>query len=408
MSLVSGTANLLGDLVHNGGKPSQVDSSQFELGINIAATPGQVVFRNDVLELLQFVPVTLAVKREPVLFIPSPVNRYYVLDLAPSRSLIEHTVRQGFSVFAISLRNPTADDRGWGIDIYVAAMLEAVEAICEITGSRAIHAVASCAGGINLLALLALLEQRDDKRVRSATLLVSMFDTAEAEGIFAMTSEQLAARAVARSSRSGLVTDRTMFWMFALLRPNDALWGYWVNNYLLGNRPPAHDLLYWANDHTNLAATMHADLLRVFLHQGANTSGPLSVLGATIDLGQIGVDVYAMAALSDHVMPWQGCYRTVQKMGGTKTFVLHTRGHVTSMVHPPGSKAGGFFLRDGQPLEHDAAQWKGSATQRDGSWWHHWTGWLETRTSGMLKANKRLGSKKNPPRGDAPGTYVTS
>lgn len=404
-SLAAGAANLLGDILRNGGKPSQVDSAQFELGRNIAATKGQVVYRNDVLELLQFTPVDRTVKNEPLLFMPSPVNRYYVFDLSPSRSMIEYTVGQGFTVFALSFRNPSVAQRGWGIEAYVAATIEAIDAICDITGAKSIHAAAACAGGINLIALLSVFKHRGDERIRSATFLVSLFDTADSEGVFGLTTRPLAARAAARSARRGVVTDRTMFWMFALLRPNDALWGYWVNNYLLGNRPPAHDLLYWANDHTNLAARMHADLLGVYLAQGSPAS---SVMGAPVDPEQISVDVYGMAAIQDHVMPWQGCYRTLRKMRGRKTFVLHTRGHVTSMVHPPDSQGGAFFLRDDQPLTDDALEWKSGASKRSESWWPHWTAWLAARSSGERMARKKLGNQKHVPLCDAPGTYVHS
>jgi polyhydroxyalkanoate synthase len=404
VSLASGLRNMVADTVENDGMPSQVDRRPFKVGENLALTPGQVVFRNEVLELIQYGPTTAEVYERPFLFIPPQVNKYYVFDLAPGRSLMEFAVKSGFTTFTVSWRNPTPAQRDWGLGTYVAALVEASDAVAEITGSEKINVMGACAGGITTAVLLAYLAARGDSRFSSAAFPVTMIDMGDPGMIGIFTSEASIASSLRRSAEKGILSGSDLSRVFAWLRPNDLVWNYWVNNYLMGDSPPAFDILYWNNDSTNLPATLHAEFLDIFLKNSLTKAGAVTVLDTPIDLKRVACDVYAIGALTDHLTPWNACYRTPKLLGGKATFVASNSGHIQALVNPPGNLKARFLTNP--DLSGTATDWLEGAEEQKGSWWTHWSDWLTKRSGGKRPAPSGLGSAKHRPIIAAPGRYV--
>jgi polyhydroxyalkanoate synthase len=403
-SLGRGLVNMLRDAATNGGMPAQVDQAAFHVGKNVAASPGAVVFRNEALELIQYAPASVEVYARPLLIVPPQINKFYVLDLAPGKSLIEYAVKNGLQPFVISWRNPTPAQRDWGLDRYVAAILEAIDTTCEITGSPDVNALAACAGGITTMALLGHLAAKGDRHVHAVSLLVALLDT-EAEslvGSFA-TPEALAVARL-RSRVKGVLDGDELGRSFAWLRPNDLVWNYWVNNYLMGNDPPAFDVLYWNNDTTSLPARLHADFLDMFATNPFKNPGALSVLGAPVDVSKVTCDTFILAGLTDHIVPWKACYATTQMLGGRPEFVLSSSGHVQSIVNPPTTSKAKYFT--GEDCLRTADEWLAGARSHSASWWEHWRDWSIARSGERRDAPKLLGSPRHPAGTTAPGTYV--
>jgi len=403
-SLVRGLRNLAVDLVSNGGMPAQVDPRPFQVGANLAVTPGMVVHRDEVMELIQYAPATATVGERPLVVVPPQINKFYVLDLAPGRSLLEHAVAQGVATFTISWRQPTAAHRDWGIDAYVAAALRAAEVACEITGSPDCNVLGICAGGIVVALLLGHLAARDDGRVHSATFGVTMLDTSAGSMMRDLASDRAVAAAGRLSRRRGYLDGRDMARVFAWMRPNDLVWNYWVNNYLMGNDPPAFDVLYWNSDTTRLPAALHAEYLDLFQRNPLVGPGEMSVLGTPIDLRQVRCDCYVMAGATDHIVPWQACYRIPQLVRGKTEFVLSSSGHVQSIVNPPGNTKASYHVNPRRP--RDPAAWLARAEKHPGSWWEHWARWLGARSGERRPAPVELGNGAHPARDRAPGRYV--
>jgi polyhydroxyalkanoate synthase len=403
-SLARGLIHLLDDIAHNGGMPSQVDRTAFQVGKHLALTPGAVVFKNEVLELIQYAPATDQVYHRPLLVVPPQINKFYVLDLAPGKSLIEYAVRQGMSTFAVSWRNPTPAQRDWGLETYMRALLQAIDVVRDITASDDLNILAACSGGMTLTALLGHLAAQGDRRINAATLLVTVLDTSVESplGLFATPQTIAAAKAVSRAR--GVLDGRELARVFNWMRPNDLIWNYWVNNYLLGADPPAFDILYWNNDTTNLPARLHSDLLDLFLTNPFKHPGTLTLLGTPIDLSAATCDTYLLAGVTDHITPWQACSATRQLLGGACTFVLSNSGHIQSILNPPGNPKATFFTSPAQSA--DPAQWLASAQQHPGSWWEHWRDWLQARSGEQRPAPPTLGNARYAPRAPAPGTYV--
>jgi polyhydroxyalkanoate synthase len=404
-SVWRGVKHMVSDVAGNGGMPSQVDGRGFRVGENLAVTPGEVVFRSPVLELIQYAPATPMVRERPLLMIPPQINKFYILDLAPGRSLIEYAVAQGFQVFAVSWRNPTAAQRDWGLDTYVEALREATDVVREITGAEKLNVLGACAGGITTATLLGHLAAIGDTRVASATFPVTVLDTSVESTMDLLASETTIARAIARSQSRGVLSGREMKRVFAWLRPNDLVWNYWVNNYLLGMEPPAFDILYWNNDATNLPATLHAEFLDIYMRNSLCHRGALEVLGTPIDLGKVTADVYAIGASSDHITPWQACYRTPSLFGGDRTFVESTSGHIQALVNPPSNTKSVFLTNDAYGKDENA--WLAGAEKHKGTWWDHWKRWLAARSGEERPAPARVGSDAHPPLMKAPGRYVS-
>jgi polyhydroxyalkanoate synthase len=406
LSLVKGTRNFVGDLLHNGGMPSQVDKSPFKVGENLANTPGSVVFRSPLVELIQYRPCTANVETRPVFIVPPQINKYYVYDLSPEKSLVRFLLDAGFQVFMVSWRNPRAEQRDWGLADYIDAIEAPIEATREITGHRAVSAVGACAGGITLTATLgymAALGRAD--RVSSLTLMVNVLDMHPEDsvtGLF-MTDEAIEA-ARKRSARQGVLDGHDTARVFNWMRPNDLIWNYVVSNYLHGETPPAFDILYWNNDTTRLPARLHGDFLDIFKDNPFRRSNALTIRGVPIDLKQIRCPVFITGGTTDHITPWQACYRSTQLFGSQATYVLSTAGHIQSLINPPGSSKRQYFLNPETPPDHEA--WRRGATEHKGSWWPYWAEWLKARGVGENAAPASLGSVQYPPLADAPGSYV--
>ena len=406
LSLLHGLENFIGDLVRNGGLPAQVDTRNFAIGKNLATTPGAVVLRTDVMELIQYQPLAEQVHERPLLIAPPQINKFYVFDLAPEKSIIRYCLDGGLQTFIISWKNPTAAERGFGLETYVAALEEAVDAMRQITGCDDVNIWGSCSGGITTSAFLAHLAGRGEAKVHSATVAVCLLDMAMAHnttaGLF-VTADSIAAAKNA-SQFSGVVEGKELARMFAWMRPNDLIWNYWVNNYLLGNAPPAFDVLYWNNDTTRLPARLHADFLDLIDANPFVNAGRLIARGTPLDMAQVDLDSYVIAGLSDHITPWQGCYSTARLYGERSTFVLANSGHIQSLINPPGNPKTCFWTAASNAAE--APAWREQAAKHGGSWWPHWREWIKARSGEIKSAPVELGSKQNPPLAAAPGQYV--
>jgi polyhydroxyalkanoate synthase len=404
MSLLRGTAHWVDDLRHNGGMPSQVDKRQFTVGENLATTPGAVVHRDEVFELIQYAPSRPQVHQRGVLIIPPQVNKFYFTDLAPGRSFSEHAVGSGQQVFTISWRNPTAAQRDWGLGTYVEACLRAIDIVRAITRQPDCNVVGFCAGGITLAALLGHLAALGQKSVHSATFSVTVLDLEAPSMLGMFVSHKAVTGAVTASRRKGVLDGEELSRVFAWMRPNDLVWNYWVNNYLLGNDPPTFDILFWNNDSTRLPAAFHADMLDVLTTNSLVSPGRLEILGTPIDLSRPSLDTYVVGGVTDHITPWKGCYQTTQVLGRRSTFVLSSAGHIQSLVNPPGNPKARFFA--GGPLDGSADAWLKGATEVHGTWWDHWLTWITDRSGELRHAPKELGSAAHPPLMAAPGRYV--
>ena len=347
-----------------------------------------VIFHNTVLELIQYRPVTERVFGRPLIIVPPQINKFYLFDLAPGRSLIEYLLKAGFQVFVVSWRNPTAEQHDWNMDTYVEALLEAIDAARDITGSADINLAGACSGAMTVAALLGHLAAEGHSRVFAVTMMVVLLDRDEDSQIGLFATPEAIAAAKQASSLKGVLSGQDMGRMFAWMRPNDLVWNYWINNYLLGNPPPAYDLLYWNNDTTRLPASFHGQLLDVFLQNLFRTRGALMVLGTPIDLGQVKCDKYVVAGMTDHITPWRGGYRAAQLFGGTTKFVLSSSGHIQSIINPPGNTKATYFVNT--VLSSDADEWLAGATRQTGSWWDHWRQWLTERSGPSVAAPPKL------------------
>jgi poly[(R)-3-hydroxyalkanoate] polymerase subunit PhaC len=403
-SLICGLSNLLGDIATNGGMPSQVDKSAFQVGKNLALSPGAVVFKTEVFELIQYAPASDEVYLRPLLVVPPQINKFYLLDLAPGKSFIEYAVKNGLQVFVISWRNPTAAHRDWSLETYLYSLLEAIDAVRAITGSEEVNTLGACAGGITLTALLAHLAAKGDTRINSTTSMVTLLDTqAESQlGLFA--TKETIALAKRASQLKGVLGGDEMGRIFTWLRPNDLFWNYWVNNYLMGNDPPAFDVLYWSNDSTRLPARLHGDILDIFLINPFKNPGSFSVFGTPVNLSKVECDTYIIAGITDHITPWKGCYSTTQMLGGKREFILSSSGHIQSIINPPGNPKARFFTNPQFPENPD--DWLAGAQQQSGSWWEHWRDWIVARSGESRRAPSSLGNQRYSPATAAPGTYV--
>jgi poly[(R)-3-hydroxyalkanoate] polymerase subunit PhaC len=404
-NFLAGLRHFVSDMASRPRIPSMVDRSSFKVGENLAITPGAVVLRTDVFELLQYEPQTSEVRERPLLVVPPMINKYYVTDLAPDRSMIEYLVKGGQQVYAISWRDPDEHQADWNLETYVRAVVEALEATAQIAGGAPVHALGLCAGGITLATAAAHLAARGElDRLAGVTLGVCVLDNARAGTVSAFLDRRVASLAIADSARRGYLDGRSLAGVFAWLRPNDLIWNYWVNNYLLGKEPPAFDILYWNADSTNLPAGLHRDFVELSLENSLVHPGRLTALGTPIDLSAITIDTYIIAGISDHITPWQNCYRSTQLLGSEPRFVLSTSGHIAAMVNPPGNDRASYQTGDGNPESAD--KWLEQASQRRGTWWADWLEWLGERSGEARPAPRELGGQGFDPLGPAPGTYV--
>jgi polyhydroxyalkanoate synthase subunit PhaC len=403
-SLLNGLRNFTTDLINNGGMPSQVDKRPFEVGKNLAVTPGAVVHRGEIYELLQYKPSTPQVYQRPLLLVPPEINKYYIMDLAPKRSLTEYAVAHGIQFFTMSWRNAGPEHRDWSLDDYVNACKEASAIVADITGSPALNLLGICAGGITSSLLMGHLAALNDQRINAATLIVTMLDTSQPSMVGMFTTEETVEAAIARSRERGVLDAASMARTFAWLRPNDLVWNYWVNNYLMGNDPAPYDILYWNADSTNLPAKLHEGFLRLMLTNPLVRDGTIRILGTPINLRNVNFDMYILAGQTDHICAWRACHRAARMFGGRTEFVLNSTGHVQSLVSPPGNFKSKYFTNP--RLGDNPDEWLAGATEHKGSWWDHWLEWLEKRSGEMKAPPEELGNAAHPVIEAAPGTYA--
>jgi len=406
LSVLRGTRNFVGDMARAPRVPRMVDTRKFEVGRNLATTSGAVVLRTPVFELIQYKPTTAKVRTTPLLMVPPMINKFYVLDIAEGRSMVEHLLESGQQVFLISWRNPTAKHADWGMDTYVEAVLDAMEAtrrICQVK-STVVHG--TCAGGI-ISAMTAAYLARNKRADELAALAlgVTLLDQQGAGTTSAMMDRARADAAIAFSSAVGYMDGRLLAEVFAWLRPTDLVWTFWVNNYLLGKNPPAFDVLYWNSDTTRMPAHLHRDFLHLAMNNSLINPEQAEVLGEPIDLGEIKQDAYVIGGETDHITPWESCYQTTQLLGGKTRFILSTGGHIAAQVLPPDNDKASFRTADKNPGDPD--EFAKNATQKQGSWWLDYADWLAKLSGELKNAPKKLGrGQEYKVLADAPGTYV--
>ncbi|MBD9482842.1 class II poly(R)-hydroxyalkanoic acid synthase [Pseudomonas sp. PDM14] len=403
-SLLDGLSHLAKDLVHNGGMPSQVNMDAFEVGKNLATTEGAVVFRNDLLELIQYKPITEQVQERPLLVVPPQINKFYVFDLSQEKSVARFLLRNGIQTFVVSWRNPTKAQREWGLSTYIEALKEAIDVVLKITGSKDVNMLGACSGGLTTASLVGHYAALGDQKVHALTLLVSVLDTKLNTQVALFADEKTLEAAKRRSYQSGVLEGSDMAKVFAWMRPNDLIWNYWVNNYLLGNEPPVFDILYWNNDTTRLPAALHGEFIEMFKTNPLTRAGALEVCGTPIDLKQVTCDFFCVAGTTDHITPWDSCYKSAHLFGGKCEFVLSNSGHIQSILNPPGNPKARYMTNSEMPLDPKA--WQESSTKHTDSWWLHWQNWLAERSGKQRKAPTTLGNKAHPAGEAAPGTYV--
>jgi len=405
LSLLDGVQNAYKDVKHNGGMPKQVDTSAFVTGENIAATKGSVVFKNEILELIQYKPTTESVYKIPILICPPQINKYYVFDLTPQKSVVKFLTDRGYQVFMVSWRNPQKQHAHWNMENYVQALIEASDAVMKITKSRQINTCGACSGGITLASFLSTLAARNDDRVKCFTLQVCVLDTRRSDseiGVFL--TDNAIEKARSRSQKAGLLKGKELAKSFAWMRPNDLIWNYVVNNYLMGDQPPAFDVLYWNSDTTNLPAALHSDYLDIYFDKRFQHGSDVSLMGHKIDLKNVKQDGFVQAAITDHITPWKACYRNVDLFGGKVEFILSNSGHIQSLVNPPGNPKAQFFKNT--ESNEIADEWLSASEKCSDSWWLYWDEWLGERSGEKKKAPRKMGSSVFMPVADAPGSYV--
>jgi polyhydroxyalkanoate synthase len=402
-SIVAGMRQFLDDLRNNGGKPTQVDTSGFEVGRNLAVTPAKVVFRNHLMELLQYEPQTEQVHATPLLASPPWINKYYVMDLAPGRSFIEWAVQHGRTVFAISYINPTADMSATTMDDYlIHGPQTALDVISEITGAETIDIVGLCLGGAMTAVTAAHLQQAGDTRIGTLTLINTMLDYSEPGALGTFTDLATVEKLERKMAKEGTLEGASMAGTFDILRANDLIFNYVVSNWLMGQKPPAFDILAWNADSTRMPAAMHAFYLRNFYVENRPAKGTLEIAGRTVDLGVIKSPAYIISAINDHIVPWQSAYKSVKLFSGPARFVLGSGGHIAGIVAPPGPKVWHMIGPDGAA---SGKEWEAGAKRESGSWWEDWANW-SAENSGPMVDPPSLGSDTHPVLGEGPGTYV--
>lgn len=403
-NLVRGMEHLLNDLQDGQLRTRMTDLEAFTLGENIAVTPGKVVFQNELMQLLQYTPTTEKVRKRPLLIVPPWINKFYILDLREKNSFIRWAVAQGHTVFVISWVNPDARLAEKNFDDYLTeGPLAALDAIEKATGERQVNAVGYCLGGTLLASTLAWLAARRRKRIASATFLTTMLDFSDPGELGVFIDEDQLVALEERMDEEGFLDGRAMATTFNMLRANDLIWSFAINNYLLGKEPFPFDLLYWNSDSTRMPARMHSFYLRKMYQENLlKEPGALKLAGSRIDLGRVQVPVYFLSTREDHIAPWQSTYRGTRLFSGPVRFVLGASGHIAGVINPPVANKYGYWTSTELPEESDA--WLEGAERHDGSWWSDWDGWVGEFAEGEVEA-------REPGKGlavleDAPGSYV--
>ena len=405
LSLIQGMKNAYDDLRNNGGMPKQVDTRPFKVGENLATSKGAVIYKDEMLELLQYQPTTSDVYKTPIMIIPPQINKFYANDLTPDKSIVKFLTSQGYQVFAISWRNPTRQHSHWGLANYVQALIDVTNVVKKITRSPRINVSGACSGGITMALYLSELAARGDNSVNSITSMVCVLDGKRTDsdvGLFVSDAAIESARK--HSQKKGILAGEELARSFAWMRPNDLIWNYVVNNYLLGEDPPPYDVLFWNGDSTNLPAQLHSDYLDIFMDKRFRPENSVEFMGHIVDMTAVNQDVFMLAGVTDHITPWKACYRNIQLYGGETQFVLSNSGHLQALLNPPTNPRAQYFLNAKNPDTAD--EWIADAETVAGSWWPLWSEWLSTRSGDLKTAPKSLGNKAYPPLSKAPGEYV--
>ena len=402
-SLVEGTRLFMEDFAK--GRVSMTDDTAFEVGRNVATSPGSVVFENDLIQLIQYTPSTAHVHERPLLVVPPCINKYYILDLQPDNSFVGHAVSQGHTVFLVSWRNAGPEQGGLGWDDYLEqGVMQAVDVALAISGADRVNTLGFCVGGTLLASALSVMAARGDDKVASLTLLTTMLDFSDTGEIGLLVDEQSAAAREATIGQSGLLKGSELAQVFAALRANDLIWPYVVSGYLKGKAPPAFDLLFWNGDDTNLPGPMFCWYLRnTYLENKLREPGATVQCGVPVDLGAVEVPAFLYASREDHIVPWQTAYKSTELLGGDLTFVLGASGHIAGVINPPAKKKRNYWVGK---IEPDAGLWLEHARSEPGSWWPVWAGWLEQHAGALVPAPKSAGNRKFPVIEPAPGRYV--
>ena len=406
LSLLKGLKNAYTDLTKNGGLPSQVDKRPFKVGENLATTKGSVIWKNEMMELIQYQPLTDKVHRTPIFIIPPQINKFYAMDLSPMVSMVQFLLAMDMQPFVVSWRNPTKEHKDWGLSDYIDSLVQASEVVRRVTKSRKINISGACSGGITTATLASLLAAAGDDRINTLTFMVCVLNPQREDSELGQIVSD-ASLEVARkySRRKGILKGDDLARMFAWMRPNDLVWNYVVNNYLMGEDPPPFDVLYWNNDSTNLPAQLHSDYLDLGLNQPFDHPGEYDVAGHKLDLTQVKADAFVVAGLTDHITPWKACYRTTGLLGSENVeFVLSSSGHIQSLLNPPGNPKAKMFRNS--DIAPTAEEWAEGATEEAGSWWPVWGDWLKQRSGALKTAPKACGNESFPPLYNAPGRYV--
>ena len=409
LSLIKGLKNAYNDMVHNDRMVSQVDKRPFTLGVNVACSKGSVVYRNAMMELIQYAPTTAEVHAIPQLTIPPQINKMYINDLSPEKSVVKWQVDNGIQTFVISWKNPTKDEGHWDMADYIASCREAIDVICAITGSAKVNVSGGCSGGQTTAMLASAMAADGDDRIGAITLMVCVLhpkqNDIEAGALMSKHGMELAKR---RAAKKGIIEGNSLARGFAWLRPNDLIWNYVINNYLMGEDPPAFDVLFWNADATNLSAALMGDFLEIFETLAFARPGEVEMVGHMVDLTKVTGDLFILGGVTDHITPWRACYRSTGLFGSKSVeFVLSQSGHMQAILNPPGNPKAKFFKakKAGLPPS-EVEDWMAGAEEVAGSWWPYWMQWVQARSGAKKPAPKVLGSKKYKAMEPAPGLYV--
>ena len=404
-SLINGLQNLLGDIEK--GRITMTDESAFVLGENIATTQGEVVFQNDLFQLIHYKPLQEKINERPTLIIPPCINKFYIMDLQPTNSFVRFCVEQGQNTFMISWVNATSEHSHLSWDDYVeSGVLQALDVVKEVSGSNKVNAVAWCIGGTILASTLAVMQARKDSSVASATFLTALTDFEEPGDLGVFIDEDQVSSLIKKVENEGVLSGKSLSTSFNMLRSNDLIWSYVVNNYLKGQDPVPFDLLYWNSDPTNLPATFYTYYItNMYLENNLRQPGKLNICGEPVDLNTIKTPCYFLSCIEDHIAPWKSTYKGTEMLKNCE-FVLGASGHIAGVINPASKNRRHYWI--GGELGGTPDQWLETAERQEGSWWTHWAKWLKKRAGKQVAAPKALGSKTHKPFEAAPGSYVAT
>ena len=409
LSLIKGLQNAYRDITENKGMVSQVDKRPFKLGENIATSKGSVVLRTEMMELIHYAPTTDQVYEVPQLTIPPQINKMYINDLSPEKSVVKYQLDNGIQTFVISWRNPSKEQGVWGMDEYIASCLEAMEAVSKITGSKKVNVSAGCSGGQTASVMASRLAAENSDLLGTLTLMVCVLHPKqldiEAGSLISENGMKLARK---RAEKAGIIKADDLARGFAWLRPNDLIWNYVINNYLLGADPPAFDVLFWNADATNLSASLMGDFLTLFETLAFTKQGEVEMAGHKIDLSKVTSDLFILGGVTDHITPWKATYRSTQLFGSKDiTYVLSQSGHMQAILNPPGNPKAKYYVQKKKgKLPATAEEWLEGTEEVAGSWWPFWMEWVQKRSGKKKAAPTELGNDDYRPLDPAPGLYV--